>query len=214
MADSQREPPSRSDARRRALLAAAAEIFFERGYAATSIDAIIERAGGSKRNIYAQFGNKEGLFTAIVTQSADQALAALAIEEVAGQNLRDTLTAFGRQLMDIYLSPTVLGVYRMVVAEAQRYPDLARAFYDRGPGRTTAGLAQVLEQAVARGELASADPALHAEHFVGLIRDNHHLQVVLGLRPPPPTAERHRIVASAVELFLDGARPVSAAPSR
>lgn len=206
MVDRQPAAPLRGEDRRSALLAAAAEIFFERGYAATSIDAIIERAGGSKRNIYAQFGNKEGLFTAIVTQNADQALAALAIEEVSGQDLRDTLTTFGRQLMDIYLSPTVLGIYRMVVAEAQRYPDLVRAFYDRGPGRTTAGLTQVLERAVARGELASADPALHAEHFVGLIRDNHHLQVVLGLRPPPPPAERHQIVASAVELFLHGAQ--------
>ncbi|TIW33462.1 MAG: helix-turn-helix transcriptional regulator, partial [Mesorhizobium sp.] len=46
----------RRNGRREALLQAAAEIFFEQGYAATSIDAIIERAGGSKRNIYNEFG--------------------------------------------------------------------------------------------------------------------------------------------------------------
>jgi AcrR family transcriptional regulator len=198
---------SRGDDRRRAILEAAAEIFFERGYAATSIDAIIERAGGSKRNIYAQFRNKAGLFTAIVSQNADRALAALAIEDAAGQALRDTLTAFGRQLMDVYMSPTVLGVFRLAIAEAHRDPDLARAFYDIGPGRTAAGLSAVLERAAARGEIESDDPALHAEHFVGMIRDNLHLQVVLGLRPPPSAEEVRRVVESAVAVFLDGLRP-------
>lgn len=49
----------RLKARRQALLQAAAEVFFEQGYAATSIDPIIERAGGSKRNIYNEFGTSE-----------------------------------------------------------------------------------------------------------------------------------------------------------
>src|SRR3546814_17701069 len=57
--------------RRAAILWAAGQVFFEQGYAATSIDAIIERAGGSKRNIYSEFGSKEGLFTALVSESAD-----------------------------------------------------------------------------------------------------------------------------------------------
>ena len=69
------------DGRREALLRAAAEVFFEQGYAATSIDAIIERAGGSKRNIYNEFGNKQGLFSAIVRQNADKALSTLVIDQ-------------------------------------------------------------------------------------------------------------------------------------
>src|SRR3546814_4083127 len=60
------------DDRRAAILEAAGQVFFEQGYAATSIDAIIERAGGSKRNIYSEFGSKEGLFTALVSESADR----------------------------------------------------------------------------------------------------------------------------------------------
>src|SRR3546814_3981746 len=65
---------------RDALLAAAASIFFEQGYEATRIDDIIERAGGSKRNIYEEFGSKEGLFAAIVTERAERALSALAMD--------------------------------------------------------------------------------------------------------------------------------------
>ena len=63
--------------RREALLAAAAEVFFEQGYAATSIDAIIERVGGSKRNIYNEFGSKEGMFTALVSKFAEDVLSSL-----------------------------------------------------------------------------------------------------------------------------------------
>ncbi|PVE22625.1 TetR/AcrR family transcriptional regulator [Microvirga sp. KLBC 81] len=194
----------RPSSRREALLQAAAEVFFEQGYAATSIDAIIERAGGSKRNIYSEFGSKEGLFSAIVTSSADMALSSLAIEEIEGRGLRETLTAFGQHLMDIYMSPTVIGVYRIAVTEANRFPDLVKSFYEQGPGRAAAQLADVLELAKERGEIRTDDCQRAAGHFVGMIRDNLHLQVILGLRPPPSDKEVRKAVASAVEIFLNG----------
>jgi AcrR family transcriptional regulator len=196
----------RPSSRREALLQAAAEVFFEQGYVAASIDAIIERAGGSKRNIYNEFGSKEGLFAAIVTSSADTALSTLEIEEIKGRDLRETLTAFGQHLMDIYMSPTVIGVYRIAVTEAIRFPDLVRSFYEQGPGRAASQLAEVLELAKERGEIRTDDCLCAAGHFVGMIRDNLHLQVILGLRPPPSDKERQKAVESAVEIFLNGVR--------
>jgi AcrR family transcriptional regulator len=198
---------ARPSNRREALLQAAAEVFFEQGYAATSIDAIIERAGGSKRNIYNEFGNKEGLFSAIVTENADKVLATLAIEEIEGHDLRGTLTAFGQHLMGGYMSPTLIGIYRMAITEANRFPDLVRLFYEQGPGRATSQLAEVLEIAKKRGEIRADDCPRLAGHFVGMIRDNLHLQVILGLRSPPSDKEMRAAVASAVELFLNGVRP-------
>src|SRR5262249_51080404 len=103
-----KRPPANE--RRTAMLQAAADVFFEQGYAATSIDAIIERIGGSKRGIYNEFGNKEGLFVALVAESADDALKALGVIE--GHNLRETLLEFARRLMTIYTSPAMVGVYR------------------------------------------------------------------------------------------------------
>ncbi len=197
----------RPSGRREALLQAAAEVFFEQGFVATSIGAIIERAGGSKRNIYSEFGNKEGLFSAIVTNTADRALSTLAIKQIEGRDLRETLTAFGRQLMAIYMSPTLIGVYRIAVTEANRFPDLVKSFYEQGPGRAASQLAEVLECAKERGEIRADDCLRVAGHFVGMIRDNLHLQVVLGLRPPPSEQEVREAVASAVEIFLNGVRP-------
>jgi AcrR family transcriptional regulator len=192
--------------RREALLEAAAEVFFEQGYAAASIDAIIERAGGSKRNIYNEFGNKEGLFLAIITENADKVLSAVAIEEIEGHDLRETLTAFGQRLMGGYMSPTLIGIYRMAITEANRFPELVKSFYEQGPGRATSQLARVLESAKKRGEIRVDDCPRVAGHFVGMIRDNLHLQVVLGLRPPPSNKEMQAAVASAVEIFLNGIR--------
>lgn len=190
--------------RRERLLEAAAEVFFEQGYAAASVDAIIARAGGSKRNIYSEFGNKEGLFSAIVRQNADEALATLSIDVLGDLSLQESLTTFGRHLMEVYMSPAVIGVYRIVVTEANRFPDLVRTFYEQGPGRTTNRLVEVLEAARTRDLVRFDDCHLAAGHFVGMIRDNLHLQVVLGLREPPTEAEIETAVASAVDVFLNG----------
>lgn len=197
----------RPESRREALLRAAAELFLEQGYVATSIDAIIDRAGGSKRNIYKEFGNKEGLFTAIVAESAEKALSTLVADESEGPDLRETLTAFGQHLFAVYMSPAVIGIYRIAVAEANRFPDLVGSFYDQGPGRTTVRLAEVLEFANRRGEIQTDDCQRVAGHFVSMIRGNLHLQVVLGLRPPPSVEEIQEAVASAVEVLLNGVRP-------
>ena len=195
--------PSR-EYRRTAILEAAAQVFFEQGYAATSIDAIIERTGGSKRTIYNEFGSKEGIFTALVSESADTALAPLSVEQFAGRNLDEILLEFGRRLLAIYMSPAVIGVYRSIMTQAPRFPELARAFYDKGPGRASDRLAEVLEEAKARGEIQLGDCHAAADHFVGMLRDNLHLRVILGLRPPPSPAEAEAAVASAVSIFLHG----------
>ena len=204
MATRARSKRSPRECRRAAILEAAAQVFFEQGYAATSIDAIIERIGGSKRNIYSEFGSKEGVFTALVSESADAALAALSVERFDGRNLSEVLLEFGRRLLAIYMSPALIGVYRSIMTEALRFPELAKAFYDKGPGRASDRLADVLEEAKAGGEIQLDDCHSAADHFVGMLRDNLHLRVILGLRPPPSPAEAEAAVASAVNTFLHG----------
>lgn len=192
------------DSKRAAILEAAAQVFFEQGYAATSIDAIIERLGGSKRTIYSEFGSKEGLFTALVSESADTALSALSVEGFEGRSLSEVLLEFGRRLLAIYMSPGLIGVYRSIMPEAGRFPELARDFFEKGPGRASDRLAEVLEEARDRGEIELEDCRGAADHFVGMFRDNLHLRVVLGLRPPPSPAEAEAAVTSTVGIFLHG----------
>jgi len=195
------------DERRRLILEAAADVFFEQGYSAASIDQIIQRVGGSKRTIYAEFGSKEGLFTALVMHNADRALRTLSRGEASGRDLRETLLILGRELTILYMSNSLIGTYRAIIAEGHRVPELARAFYDKGPGRTIALLTGLFEESRRRREVQIDNCAMAANHFLAMIRDNIHLEVMLGLRPAPTPAEQDAAVAAAVDLFLNGVRP-------
>src|SRR6185437_11246019 len=104
------------DELRAEILKAAADVFFEHGYEGASIEAVIERVGGSKRAIYSHFGGKKELFEALVLEASNRALAALSPEEVVGHDLESTLLAFGRRAIDAVMSPTTLALYRAIVA--------------------------------------------------------------------------------------------------
>jgi hypothetical protein len=75
-------------------------------------------------------------------------------------------------------------------------------------------LAGVLEEFRRRGEIKVEDSRRAAEHFIGMLRDDLHLRVVLGLRPPPDVAEVDLSVRQAVQIFLDGCRTTAAGKTR
>jgi AcrR family transcriptional regulator len=197
---------SRQEARREELLRAATEVFFRSGFAGASVDEIVARVGGSKRTIYSYFGNKEQLFSTIVQEIARRAMGPLAEEDVCRADLEATLYDVGRRYLAVIMSPEALQLYRTVVAEGSRFPHLASAFFKTGPGRASASLARVLRRMSANWGIQGHDYKQLAEHFLGMIRDDLHLQVVLGLRPPPTPMEAEAAVHSAVSIFLRGIR--------
>src|SRR3546814_15995685 len=93
-----------------------------------------------------------------------------------------------------------------MVAEELRFPELAKAFFESGPGRASASLGAALKQRRAAWRIAVDDCDRAAEQFLGMIRDDLHLRVVLGLRKPPGPQEAERPVAQAVALFVRGCR--------
>lgn len=189
---------------RQRVLQAAAKVFFEKGYEGASIEHIRAEAGGSKRTLYRAFGSKEGLFAAIVRVSIDDALRCLTEDAQRQQSLHATLLNFGRGLMDALLTPTVLGLYRIVVFEAARFPELAATFYYSGPGQVAKRLARVLEQRQQLEEIGAVDCKIAADQFVGMIRGNLHLAIVLGLRPVPQDPDLEVFLTQAVGTFVEG----------
>ncbi|HEY0503720.1 MAG TPA: TetR/AcrR family transcriptional regulator [Lysobacter sp.] len=193
------------DALRTQILDAAAELFLRDGYANTSIDAVIERVGGSKRAIYSHFGGKEDLFAAMVAGLSEQALQAIpASDERAEEDVRASLVHFARAVMRVLMDPRTIALYRLVVAEAGRMPVLAETFLQYGPGRATSGLTRLLERWARAGRLHIPDPQEAAEHFIGMLRDDSHLEVVLGIRKPLGERAQRSRVERAVDIFLDG----------
>lgn len=189
-----------------AILEAAAEVFLEAGFGHASMDEIARRAGVSKATIYNHFDSKPELFGAIVRNRCQRSLPAM-LGELTGQPVEETLTAIGRQFLDVLMMPGSLPLYRTVLAESPRFPEIGRAFYDAGPGRAVAAVAGYLEAQQARGAVTVADPRLAAEQFFAAVLGHIHVRLLLGLADAPPAAEeRERVVAAAVSAFLDGHR--------
>jgi AcrR family transcriptional regulator len=204
-------PPFKQE-KRAAILRAAAEIFFAVGYEAASMATICERVGGSKQTVYNYFRNKQELFITLIEELSAEVLQPLAPSRLAMDDPASTLAEFGLRYLQIIMSTTALDLYRAVVADSRRFPEIARIFFEHGPGRATAHLAEALSFYRDEGRIAIADPVLAADQFIGMIRDDRHLNVVLGLRPPLDEHEIDASVAQAVAIFMDGIRPPQPAP--
>ena len=192
-------PPARPKAR--AVLKAAHDLFLERGFAATSVDAIAARAKVSKATLYSYFATKEALFTAII--AAKRAEHGFLLQEllVAGTDARATFEAIAAGLLRLLLAQDTLNIYRLVVHEAGRTPELGRRFDEAGPGYFRARLRAYIERLAASGRLRVDDPDLAVGHFIGLIRADIHLKALLG-GGTPSAAEIERRARAGVEVFL------------
>src|SRR5579883_2861318 len=99
-----------ADERRKAILKAAADVFLERGYADASIDAVVERSGGSKATVYALFGNKEGLFSAAAAECAEEFANAIGTVNVC-TSLPDSLRRIAVAYMKVVLNVKRLAMF-------------------------------------------------------------------------------------------------------
>lgn len=194
----------RQAAKRAAILAAATEVFFDLGYGRASMDQVLAKAGGSKRTLYNHFRSKEDLFAAIVTSVSDRVLAAL--RPALGGGIRETLVTMGVGYLRVLVSPDGLALYRAMVSEAPHFPELARTFFDNGPGRASRYLADFLQEKKLEGVLSVDDTQCAAEQFLGMVRGDLHLATVLSNRKPTDR-QIDIAVEYAVETFLCGAAP-------
>jgi AcrR family transcriptional regulator len=190
------------DARREAILDVASDVFLEEGYANASMSTIAARVGGSKGTLYNYFKNKEELFAAyVVRHCAWQRDAMFEIESELG-DIREALIKTGRIYLSIVLSDFSMANFRVIVAEAQRTPEIGHAFYEAGPRSGSKRLGAVLQKAIDGGQLKIDDPVHAARQFIGLCQ-NHMLKARLCNAMAEPTPEEiDREVLPAVDMFL------------
>ncbi len=115
--------------------------------------------------------------------------------------VRAVLVDLGSRLLRAITSPLVVSIYR-AASDPAASPGFARQFYESGPRSVVAGLAEILGEAAARGEIDVEDCEVASVQFIGMVRGNLQLEVMLGLRPAPPPAEIDNIVRIAVDAFL------------
>jgi AcrR family transcriptional regulator len=196
-------------ARREAILDIARDAFSREGYAATSMSHIASRLGGSKGTLYNYFRSKEELFRAHIEERCSCHARAMFGEPLAGDAPVDVLTDLAARVLSYILSDEAIAFYSLVVAEAQRYPEIGRAFFESGPLAGTRRIEEYLRQAKADGKIEAGDCFEAAETFAGLMQSGLYRQRVLNMIPMPTDAEIRADARHAAEIFMRAYAPRS-----
>jgi len=184
------------------VLEAAHELFMAKGYEAASMDAVAKAAGVSKATVYAHFNSKDELFAAIVTRICGQLTREIRAVIEAGLPLRQALLDIGGRFLEVLTDPKRVRMFRMVMGEVDRFPELGRVFYRSGPLVMQDCLAGYLEQAAASGDLAIPDAGQAARQFLSLVKADLHLRCLFEIGLVTPASDRDRLVTAAVDMFL------------
>lgn len=184
------------------VLRGAREVFMRDGFEGASVDDIAREAGVSKATLYAYFPDKRVLFFEVVrTECEMQSKCAIdTIDQRAPP--RAVLTMVARQIVPFLLSEFARRIFRICLAESDRFPELGRAFYESGPALGRARLTEYMRDAVARGELRINDFDLAADQFAELCKANVWVRSAFGVQTEFTEAEIARVIDGAVETFL------------
>ena len=209
-AQKQRRAPAE---RPQEILDAALELFVEKGFAATRLDDVAERAGLSKAAIYLYFADKTALFKGVVEQAVGQNL--FTVQAMVAQHkgevapLLPMILEFMAHRID---STPMASVAKLVIAESRAFPEIGRFYLKEVIGRGIPMLEGLIRRGIAQGEFRKVDPALTVRSIMGAMLLAGVWRTVF----EPIGAEKLDIKALArhhAELMLHALRPVAEAPS-
>jgi len=196
----------RSAQKRKAILEAATEVFLKGGYLGTNMDDIAALSGVSKQTVYKQFGSKEALFVEIVsslTNMTGDSVHNDAPKFSSGDDLAAYLADYAYRQLAIVLTPRIMQLRRLVIGEVERFPELARVLYERGPKRALGILAAMFEAFRQQGLLAFDDATMAAAHFNWLVMsDALNRAMLLGDAGIPDAAELRRQAEQGTRVFM------------
>lgn len=208
----------KTDEKREEILAVAAEVFREQGYARTSMASISARLGGSKSTLYGYFESKAELFVEVMLDAGAREIgSALADLTLARGDLRSTLVHFSDRYIDFLVSERAMALHRTVIGESGQ-SDIGQRFLEAGPRQAHDRVEAFLEAAMAAGLLRRANADRAAHHFIGMLHAETLLPSLYGV--PPSRRQARMLVREAVDLFLaayavastSGSATVNAAP--
>ncbi|KOV83849.1 TetR/AcrR family transcriptional regulator [Nocardia sp. NRRL S-836] len=185
-----------AEQKRAAIVEAATRLFLDAGYAGTSLAKVAEAAGVSKATLFKQFPTKAALFDAIVTAS-------WTVEDdgdplpPAG-DLRAGLTAIGRRYVTLLTRPGMAALFRIVIAELPRFPELGETHFERGKMPYFDSVRRYLDAEKALGTAELADTELAATQFLGMISNYVFWPRMLLVGWSPDDASTAHVVDEAV----------------
>ncbi|PZQ98072.1 MAG: TetR/AcrR family transcriptional regulator [Cereibacter sphaeroides] len=177
-------------------------VFRRDGFEGASVDDIAREAGVSKATLYSYFSDKRLLFLECArgeccrqANEAAELITSKATPEMV-------LTTAATRMVEFFLSDFGMRVFRICVAESDRFPELGREFYEHGPALARKRLVEYFYDAEARGELQIEDKELAADQFAELCKADLFPRLVFGIGGPIKPEDRERVIKGAVSMFL------------
>lgn len=158
--------------RRRRILVAALEVFVTHGYVGTSTDQLAAAASASKATLYKEFGDKQGVFRALIEDAAERIEDPFAPLVATMQEVRTAeagIALLAEQFTRSIMAAPVQQLRRLVIAEAVRFPELGALYWERGFLRVLASVASCLRVLDERELLTVPDADLAAQHLTGML---------------------------------------------
>jgi len=200
-------PQLRSDEETLGLIVGAArEEFQANGYAGATMSAVAQSAGVSTKTLYRLTPNKAELFKSVISEKIGRFMLAFD-EEVASAWDMETamvriLVAFG----ELTLNSETTAIFRLVLSESDRFPEIGQAFYDGALGRVGEAIAHWLSEQCRKGLLELEDPCLAAGILRGMMIMEPQRAVMMGRRAAPDAGEIAARAKTCVALFLKGCK--------
>jgi TetR/AcrR family transcriptional regulator, mexJK operon transcriptional repressor len=191
------------------VLQGARSVFLRDGFERTSVDDIAREAGVSKATLYAYFPDKRILFMEVASAECRRQAEEAVSEMDQTAPIADVLRHAATRLIGFMQSDFGQRIFRIAVAEAESFPELAQQFYNSGPRLAKERISECLQNGVTRGELAIEDLPLAAAQFAQLCKVD--LQDCLLFTPQRACTapEVKRVIEGAVSMFMAryGLRP-------
>jgi TetR/AcrR family transcriptional repressor of mexJK operon len=183
------------------ILEAAQTLFLKHGFDETSLEMIINDAGGSRRSIYHEFGNKKGLLLAVINSHVDiqaQMLMSINRELPAEAALNDVCFRFAQGI----LSGTLMSLFRLVVQQVVKLPELGEIIFEKGPMTAVLPLVSYLKELVEKDKLVIEDPFFAAQMLLEMIKGPLQTRSLLLPNKLATDEEIKNQVTQAVSIFL------------
>lgn len=191
--------------RRLDIFEAAYQVMSEKGYKGTSMLAVAKAAGASNETLYNWFGNKQGLFAAMIEENARAASDALSEVFSGHADPMTTLETFGAALLQLISSDRAIALNRAAAADVSQGGKLGELLAENGRNTVVPIVAKMFEAAQANGLIREHDPDEIAEIYVALLLGDIQIRRVIGVTgsPNPDATIIHsqRVNELIVELF-------------
>ncbi len=195
-------PAEDESAKQRQIIDGARAVFLAKGFDAASMNDIARAAGVSKGTLYVYFKHKEELFEAIVEQECDAQAEGIFDLDPDDHDVEAVLKRLGVAYVKFLCRPEKASAIRTVIAIADRMPEVGRKFYESGPARGIAALADYFSAQVDAGVLSMEDISIAAAQFMEATHASLFKPIVFNFAPAPSLEQIQRNVAIAVRVFL------------